>query len=75
MCGKIGKIKIYKSMIKKLFKKLGRKFMCFIGDHEWTSAVEQGIKPTAKQAKDGVDGFKDYAKLYCKHCPTESKYK
>ena len=62
-------------MVKKIINKLFRNFLCFIGEHEWTSAVEQGIKPTEKQLKDGVKGFKDYAKLYCKYCPTESKCK
>jgi len=44
------------------------KIKCYFGMHEWTCAAEQNIKATPKQLKDGVDGFFDYAKMYCKHC-------
>lgn len=45
------------------------KLACLIGDHDWTSAAEQGIQPTKEQLKlDIISGFKDYAKMYCKRC-------
>ncbi len=44
-------------------------FLCFVvGDHDWTSAVNEGFKPTPKQLNDGVAGFNDYAKMYCSRC-------
>lgn len=48
--------------------KLWQKFKCWIGDHNWTCAAEQGIKPTPEQVNGGIDGFYDYAKMYCKQC-------
>jgi len=49
-------------------------FLCLIGDHDWTCAVDEGQdKPTQKQIDDGIDGFYDYAKTYCKRCGTVSK--
>jgi len=47
-----------------------RKLKCAIGDHDWTCAIEQGIKPTLEQKQTGVYGFIDYATMYCKHCGT-----
>lgn len=35
--------------------------------HDWTSAAQQGIPPTPEQLKS-VDGFWDYATMYCKRC-------
>lgn len=49
-------------------KKLIRVLLCLIGDHEWTCAAAQGIKPTAEQVKAGIAGFHEYATMYCKHC-------
>jgi len=44
-------------------------FLCnILGDHDWTCAAEQGIKPTPLQVKNGIAGFKDYATTYCKRC-------
>jgi len=43
-----------------------------LGDHNWTSAVQENIKPTPEQLSS-VAGFFDYAKLYCKDCKKESK--
>ncbi|MBA7658394.1 hypothetical protein ES703_66345 [subsurface metagenome] len=51
-----------------MIKKLWEKILCWIGDHEWTCAAEEGIKPTPLQLKQGVAGFKDYGKMYCKRC-------
>jgi len=45
-----------------------KKFKCYFGFHEWTCAAEEGIKPTQKQLDDGIPGFHDYAKAYCKYC-------
>lgn len=42
--------------------------------HQWTSAHQEGIKPTKEQLESGVFGFKKYAKMYCKRCGHESKY-
>ncbi len=41
---------------------------CFFTWHDWTCAAAQGIKPTQKQLDDGVDGFFDYATMYCARC-------
>ena len=37
-------------------------------NHVWTSKAEQGIKPTPEQINGGVDGFWDYAEVYCSKC-------
>jgi hypothetical protein len=49
-------------------KKLIRWLLCVIGDHQWTSAAQEGIKPTEAQLAAGMIGFKHYATMYCKHC-------
>lgn len=41
--------------------------------HKWTCNHEQGIPPTKEQLENGIEGFYDYAKMYCKICGTESK--
>lgn len=41
--------------------------------HKWTCNHEQGIKPTKEQLENGIEGFYDYAKMYCKICGNESK--
>lgn len=48
-------------------------FLCLTGDHDWTCAHAQGIKPTQAQADAGVDGFYDYAKTYCARCGQVSR--
>ena len=40
---------------------------CLI-DHDWTCAHDEGIPATEAQLAAGVDGFMDYAKMYCKRC-------
>lgn len=35
--------------------------------HKWTSAVQQGIKPTPEQLSS-IEGFADYATMYCERC-------
>lgn len=48
--------------------------LCYVlPAHDWTSAAMKGIPPTPKQIQDGVDGFWDYAKLYCERCGVESE--
>ncbi len=52
------------------YRLIGR-LLCWIGDHDWTCAIEEGQdKPTQAQIDAGVEGFYDYAKMYCKrkHC-------
>lgn len=43
-------------------------FLCLIGAHEWTCAAREGVKPTPAQLAGGMQGFRDYATMYCKHC-------
>jgi len=50
-----------------------QKLWCFLGMHEWTCDADQQIPPTKKQINNGMDGYWDYAKMYCKHCKTESE--
>lgn len=51
-----------------MFRKL-KQFFCH---HDWTCAAIEGIEPTAEQLL-GLEGFKDYAKMYCRKCEYESK--
>ena len=46
--------------------------LCLI-NHKWTSAAEEGIEPTQEQIKKGLDGFLDYAAIYCKRCGERHK--
>ena len=53
----------------KLISKWRTQFMCSIGSHEWTCAAREGIKPDPEKIKaDPLGYFKEYAKMYCKHC-------
>jgi len=48
-------------------------FNCkLMGSHNWTSRAQEGEKPSLIQMNAGVDGFFDYAKMYCKDCGVES---
>lgn len=38
------------------------------GLHDWTCLAEKGIQPTKKQLETGIEGFKDYARMYCQKC-------
>ena len=52
-------------------KKIIRWFMCHVmNDHTWTCKAEEGIKPNESEMT--IEGFKSYAKMYCKHCRKES---
>ena len=35
--------------------------------HDWTSATQEGIRPTKHQL-ESPHGFQDFAKTYCKRC-------
>ena len=41
--------------------------LCLAG-HKWTSSPEEGVSPTDEQLQNGIDGFYDYAAIYCKRC-------
>lgn len=52
-----------------MIKKIKILFNCkLMGAHNWTSANEEGIQPTQEQIDNGIEGFWDYAKMYCKDC-------
>lgn len=58
-----------------MLKKINKFIDCkILGLHNWTSAAEEGIKPTKEQLEYGTAGFFDYAKMYCKDCGHISKY-
>ena len=40
---------------------------CLAG-HKWTSLSEEGISPTKEQLENGINGFYDYAAIFCKRC-------
>ena len=54
-------------------RRLMRRLLCLIGDHDWTCAAKEEIKPTPLQLKTGLEGIKDYVKMYCKRCGKQSK--
>jgi len=41
--------------------------------HDWTCAAAEGIPATPEQLTNGIEGFYDYAKMYCKQCGKESQ--
>jgi len=55
-----------------MFKKLWGKFLCLIGDHEWTGKGLEGIPPDEEirqlAKRDPLAGFKKYSEMYCKRC-------
>ena len=53
--------------------KLIKWFFCFIGGHDWTTDAREGKMPTDQQVYNGVKGFRDYAKMYCKRCGSISE--
>ena len=57
-----------------MFKKIIGTLRCWTGDHEYTCNAEQDIPPTEKQVLNGLDGFKDYAIMYCNRCKKEFPY-
>lgn len=51
-----------------------RLFLCHIlGDHQWTSKADQGIKPSREELESS-QGFWKYARVYCSRCGEPSKY-
>ena len=44
------------------------KTQCFLGIHEWTCKAGQGTPPTKEQLESGLEGFIEYAEMYCSHC-------
>ena len=53
--------------IKQLPSLLWGKFLCAIGDHDWTTKAKEGIPPDKERARANPAGyFWEYAKLYCK---------
>jgi len=50
-----------------------KQWLCGLFLHKWTSAAEEGIKPTEAQLNGGIEGFYDYATMYCRICKYESR--
>jgi hypothetical protein len=48
-------------------KKWIDRFRCWYRGHAWTCAAAQGKKPTPEQLKS-IEGFNDYATMYCGRC-------
>ena len=47
---------------------LGR-FLCLVGDHEYTCKAEQGIKPDLERInRDPVEYFFEFSQMYCLRC-------
>jgi hypothetical protein len=50
-----------------------KRIWCSLFGHKLTCAAEQGKDPTPEQVAKGVEGFFEYAEVYCKRC--DYKYK
>ena len=50
-----------------MFKAIGQ-WWCGLHGHDWTSNAAKDIQPTQEQLDGGVDGFFDYAMMYCDTC-------
>lgn len=49
-------------------------FLCTLfDDHDWTSKSMEGVQPTKEELDSGVEGFNNYAQMYCKRCGKKSK--
>ena len=58
----------------RLFGYLRKIWTCYVFRfHDWTCASAEGVPATPKQIADGIDGFYDYARMYCKRCGKESE--
>jgi len=59
-----------------MIKKWWGKFLCFIGDHDWTGAALEGIPPDERilelADKDPLAGFAEYSAMYCRRCGRRS---
>lgn len=56
-----------------MIKKILQWFACKLGSHDWTCAAGENIPPTKEQLEGGIEGFYDYATMYCRHCRVESR--
>lgn len=54
-------------------KSLITKLKCCLLGHKWTANVEKKIPPTDKQLRSGIEGFWDYARMYCDRCGKQSR--
>ena len=46
-----------------------RLWNCYLWhNHDWTCAAAEGIPVTPEQRATGIEGFYDYAKMYCRCC-------
>ncbi len=53
----------------RLIKAIQKIFKCYMLKwHDWTCAASEGLPPTEAQLRGGVEGFWDYATMYCKRC-------
>ena len=58
-----------------LLRRIAGKFLCLIGDHDWTNRSQQGIPPDpVKREVNPVEYFKEYAAMYCSRCNKGSQY-
>ena len=48
-----------------------KQWLCGLVGHNWTFLGHHGIDPKPEQLKT-VNGFYDYAKMYCSRCDYES---
>lgn len=59
-----------------ILKAAAGKFLCLIGDHDWTGAALEGVPPDEVvlelAKKDPLAGFKKYSAMYCKRCGKKS---
>ena len=44
------------------------KIKCFFAGHDWVSLAIENIPATQGQLDRGVEGFYEYATMYCKSC-------
>ena len=48
---------------------LAKVYHCYLWRwHDWTCDAAEGIPATPEQLATGIEGFYDYAKMYCKRC-------
>lgn len=45
-----------------------KQWLCGWTGHRWTSSAMQDKTPTKEQINDGIEGFYDYATMYCERC-------
>ncbi len=51
---------------------MGR-FLCSIGDHDWTSNTQEGIPADpAKIRADPIGYFKEFSAMWCRRCEQRS---